>query len=161
MGTEDEATFGLLPNLTRGWARKGSKPIAPINFQRLYTNVFATRTKNNLVYTFSKRKRQKDFVNHCSQVVKKHKKIILFVDNGPCHKGKLVNAFLAAHKKTFRLFRFPKYSPELNPTEQCWKPGRKDLANRPLRSIAGVKYRLRKIYNNPKNMPKMYGYLSD
>jgi len=161
VGAEDEATFGLLPNVTRGWARKGSRPTAPINFQRKYTNVFATRTKLGFVYTFSKKKKQKDFIRHCNQVKKRHKKIILFVDNGPCHKGKLVDAFLAAHRKTFRIFRFPKYCPELNPVEQCWKPGRKDLANRPLRTVAGVKYRLQKIFGTPKNMPKMYGYLRD
>ena len=161
MGCEDEATFGLLPSVTRGWARKGSRPTAPINFQRDYTNVFATRTKRALVYTFFKRKKQPQFVAHCQQVVKRFNKIALFVDNGPCHKGKLVEEFIQRHRKSFRLIRFPTYSPELNPAEPCWKPGRKDLANRALRTVAGVKYRLRKIFDNPKNMPRMFQYLSD
>jgi len=161
VGCEDEASFGLLPNVRRGWARKGSHPTAPVNFQRKYTNVFATRTKRSLVYCFFKRKRQKQFVQHCKQVVKRFNKVALFVDGGPCHKGKLVEAFLHDHRKTFRLIRFPKYAPELNPAEPCWQPGRKDLANRALRTVEGVKYRLRKIYDNPNNMPKMYEYLSD
>ena len=161
MGCEDEASFGLLPNVTRGWARKGSRPTAPVNFQRKYTNVFATRTKRALVYTFFKKKRQKQFVEHCKQVVRRFNKVALFVDSGPCHKGKQVREFLRKHRKTFRLIRFLKYAPELNPAEPCWKPARKDLANRALRTVAGVKYRLRKIYDNPKNMPKMYEYLSN
>jgi len=159
VGSEDEASYGLLPNVMRGWARRGSRPIAPINFQRKYTNVFATRTRRCLVYTFSKLKRQKQFVAHCEQALKRFGRLLLFVDSGPCHKGKLVDAFLRRNQKCFRLFRFPKYSPELNPTEQCWKPARKDLANRALRSVGGVKYRLRNIFDDPKNMPKMYAYL--
>ena len=161
MGCEDEATFGLLPNVMRGWARRGSRPIAPINFQRKYTNVFATRTQRCLVYSFSKKKKQKQFVAHCKQALKRFGRLVLFVDSGPCHGGKLVRAFLASRRKCFRLFRFSKYSPELNPTEQCWKPARKDLANRALQTVEGVKYRLRNVFNNPKNMPKMYEYLRD
>jgi transposase len=123
--------------------------------------VFATRSKRALVYTFFKRKKQPQFVAHCKQVVARFNKVALFVDNGPCHKGKLVEEFLRHHRKSFRLLRFPTYSPELNPAESCWKPGRKDLANRALRTVAGVKYRLRKIFDDPKNMPKMFQYLSD
>lgn len=123
--------------------------------------MFATRTKRALVYTFFKRKKQRQFVQHCKQVVERFNKVVLFVDSGPCHKGKTVDEFIRNHRKSFRLFRFPKYSPELNPVEQCWKPGRKDLSNRALRTVAGVKYRLRKIFDDPNNMPKMYEYLCD
>lgn len=161
MGCEDEATFGLLPNVTRGWAVKGSRPIAPVNFQRKYTNVFGTRTARSFHFTFSKRKKQKQFIKHCAQLLERFKKIILFVDSGPCHKGRLVKEFLRVNRRCFRLFRFPAYSPELNPTEQCWKPARRDVANRALRTVDGIKKRLRNIFNNPKNMPKMYKYLCD
>jgi len=123
--------------------------------------VFGTRTARSFHVTFSKRKRQKQFIKHCKQLLEKFKKIILFVDGGPCHKGKMVEEFLRVKRKRFRLFRFPKYSPELNPTEQCWKPARKDVANRALRTVEGVKYRLRNIFDDPKNMPKMFHYLRD
>ena len=56
MGTEDEATFGLIPTVARGWARKGSKPIAIIDKKPKAINVFALRTKKTFVYSFSKSK---------------------------------------------------------------------------------------------------------
>jgi hypothetical protein len=62
VGTQDEATFGLIPIIQRGWARKGSKPIVNINQSNRYTNVFAARSKRSFVFSFRKNKRQKDFI---------------------------------------------------------------------------------------------------
>jgi transposase len=57
--------------------------------------------------------------------------------------------------------RFPAYTPELNPIEQCWKPARAALANRVLRTLPAAQYHLRKNFDNPKSMPKMFQYLRD
>ena len=64
-------------------------------------------------------------------------------------------------KKTVKLDYFPKCSPEENPTEQCWKPGRNILANRVIPSLNAAKYHLRKTFNDTKAMPKMFHYLRD
>jgi len=86
---------------------------------------------------------------------------LLFVDNAKAHKGAKVKAYLQNHKKTVKLAYFPKCSPEENPTEQCWKPGRNALANRILPSLNAAKYHLRKTFNNTKELPKMFQYLRD
>jgi len=158
---QDEATFGLIPNVTRGWARKGSRPVAPQNYQHKYTNVFGARTKRTFVFSFTKRKTQRQFVAFLQKLSKRWGKVCLFIDNAPWHRGKLVDNFLTAHRKTFRIVRFPKYCPELNPVEPCWKPARKTINNRLIVSLPAMKYHLQKVFNNPFLMPRMFNYLSD
>ena len=159
MGAQDEATFGLLPLIARGWARKGSKPIVTINSKHECINVFGARTKRAFVYAFAKRKTQREFTRFLSKLQRQWNRVLLFVDNGPCHHGKIVDKFLAEHRKTFKLRYFLKYTPELNPTEQCWKPARKALANRVLRTLPAAQYHLRKTFNNAKGLPKYFQYL--
>ena len=161
MACEDEATFGLIPLVARGWAKKGSKPIVTINHQHKFTNVFGARTKNDFIFCFSKRKKQRDFIRFAEKMLKRWKRILLFVDSGPCHKGKLVQAFLEKNYHRFRLKKFLTYTPELNPVEQCWKPARKTLADRLLKTLPAAKYHLQKTFNNKKNLPKMFTYLRD
>jgi transposase len=54
------------------------------------------------------------------------RKIILIIDNGPCHnldaEGK---AWLAANRHRIELHRLPPYSPELNAIEGVWKTTRR------------------------------------
>jgi transposase len=158
---QDEATFGLIPNVVRGWARKGSHPVALRHFQHKNTNVFGARTKRTFVYSFKKKKTQRQFVAFLSMLSKRWGRFCLFIDGAPGHKGKILDAFLGSHKKTIRIIRFPKYCPELNPVEPCWKPARKDVGNRLIVSIDAMKYHLRKVFENPFLMPKMFSYLSD
>lgn len=161
MGTQDEATFGLIPIIQRGWAKKGSKPTVNVTQANKYTNVFAARSKRSFVFSFRKNKRQKDFVAFLEKLIKRWSKVLLFVDNARAHHGKLVNEFLQRHKKTFKLEYFLAYTPELNPTEPCWKPARKKLSNRLLKTLSAAQYHLRKVFNNKKEMPKMFHYLGD
>ena len=86
---------------------------------------------------------------------------MLFVDNAKAHKGALVQEYLRTHEKSVKLDFFPKCTPEENPTEQCWKPGRNALANRVLPSLNAAKYHLRKTFDNEKAMPKMFKYLRE
>lgn len=158
---QDEATFGLIPNVVRGWARKGSRPVAPRHFQHKKTNVFGARTKRTFVFSFMKKKTQRQFVAFLSKLSKRWGKFCLFIDSAPCHKGKMYETFLKSHRKTVRIIRFPKYCPELNPVEPCWKPGRRDLGNRLVVSLDSMKYHLRKVFGNPFLMPKMFSYLSN
>ena len=152
VGCEDEATFGLLPIIQRGWAKRGSRPVVEINSKNVCTNIFGARSIHSFVYSFSKRKKQRDFVKFSDKLVKRWGKVLLFVDNGPCHHGKIVDKFLSSHEKTFRLEFFSTYSPDLNPQEQCWKPARKKLSNRFLPSIESAKYHLAVVFS-PIRMP--------
>ena len=161
MGTEDEATFGLIPTVARGWARKGSRPVAVIDKIPEATNVFALRTKKTFTYSFSKSKKQRPFTRFLDKIMKRFGRMLLFIDYAPGHHGKIVNAFLAKHPKTLKIEYFPHYTPELNPSEQCWQPARKKLTTKTLHTIPAMQYHLRRTFNNTKNLPKMFEYLGD
>jgi hypothetical protein len=161
VGTQDEATFGLIPLIMRGWARRGSHPFVKINHKNVCTNVFGARSKKSFVYFFRKKKRQKQFIEFLELLRKRWREYLLFVDGAKAHGGKKVQAYLEKHKKSIKLEYFPKCSPEMNPTEQCWKPGRNALANRVLPSLNAAKYHLQKTFDDQKTMPKMFKYLRD
>jgi transposase len=161
VGAEDEASFGLIPQVSRGWAKKGSRPTTTINHANKYTNCFGARSKKSFVFKFSKHKRQPDFVDFLKKLYKRWGPTLLYVDGARAHKGKQVEKFLTEHKQTFRLEFFPKYTPELNPVEPCWKPARQKLSNRLIKTLPAAKYHLQKTFNNKRNMPKMFQYLSD
>jgi len=161
VGAGDEATFGLIPLVARGWARKGSRPVVSVNHANKYTNVFGARSAGSFVFSFSKTKKQRDFVRFVEKLGKRWGKVLLFVDNAKAHRGKLVDGFLARHERTFRLEYFPKYTPELNPAEPCWKPAKRKLSNRLIKTLPAAQYHLRKVFNDKKAMPKMFNYLRD
>jgi transposase len=67
------------------------------------------------------------FLGFLKRLVRRHEqKIILIIDNGPCHnleaEGK---EWLAANKRRIELRRLPPYSPELNAIEGVWKTTRR------------------------------------
>lgn len=156
---QDEATFGLIPRTAKGWAKKGSRPVASMNHQYKSVNVFGTRSKRNFVFSFSKKKNQKTFVKHLDSLRKLWSRVCLFTDNAPWHKGRVVDEYLNTHKKTFKLKYFPKYCPELNPVEPCWKPARRKTANRLIHTVPAMQYHLRETLKDPKTLPKMFKYL--
>jgi len=160
VASQDEATFGLIPWVVRGWARKGSRPIAHQAYQHKCIHIFGARSKREFVYSFSKKQNQRCFVAFLEKLSKRWGKVLLFIDNAPWHKGKLVNEFMAAHADTFKIEYFLKYCPELNPVEPCWKPARKTVGNRMVGSISTMKYHLKKVFDDPFSMPKMFQYLS-
>lgn len=123
--------------------------------------MFGARSVCSFVFLFSKKKNQRAFVRFLEKLLKRWGRVCLFVDNGPCHHGAIVDAFLRSHRKTFRLFYFPTYSPQVNPVEQCWKPARRALSNRVLLSLPSVKYYLRKEFGSEDFLPKMFKYLSN
>jgi len=123
--------------------------------------VFGARSQRSFVFLFSKRKNQKAFVRFLEKLLKRWGRVCLFADNGPCHHGEIVDEFLSSHCKTFRLFNFPKYSPQVNPVEQCWKPARKALSNRVLLSLPSAKYLLRREFDSEDFLPKMFKYLAN
>lgn len=88
-------------------------------------------------------------------------KFLLFADNYKPHSNGIVGDYLRKHKRTVKLAYFPKYSPEVNPTEQCWKVGKQALSNRLVKTLPAAKYHLRKAFRNRKAMPSFFEYLRD
>ncbi len=58
----------------------------------------------------------------------KGKKVLLFWDNAPWHKGDAMKKFLDTCTN-FLIINFPTYSPDKNPQEQLWKAGRTNVTH--------------------------------
>ena len=54
--------------------------------------------------------------------------VVLVWDNGSIHKRKDLKAFLQRIAR-LHVYPFPAYAPELNPIEQVWTHGKRDLSN--------------------------------
>ena len=159
VGAEDEATFGLIPRPGRGWARRGSRKVVLVEARYHARQVFAARSARSFVFCLCRRKRQKEFLAFLKKLHRRWGKVLLFLDNVRAHRGRQVQAYERSHRKTLRLEFFPAYTPELNPVEPCWKPGRQALANRLLRTVPALQYHLRKTFRQKTLLPKMFSYL--
>lgn len=54
--------------------------------------------------------------------------VFVIWDGGKIHRSKIVQKFLARQRR-LHVYRFPGYAPELNPVEQAWTHGKRDLSN--------------------------------
>lgn len=55
--------------------------------------------------------------------------ILVFLDGAGFHRSTMVKEYLKANYGIFEFFRFPTYSPDLNPQEHVWKALRKHLSS--------------------------------
>jgi transposase len=122
---EDETGFSKHPRVTRVWTRPGQRRRVPTRSEhRQRLNVFGwvapltgwhgllrlPRGNTRAFLTLLRRLRHR----------LRGKRIHLYVDRAPWHRGLLVDAYLAAHPD-LRLDYLPSYQPGLNPQERIWR----------------------------------------
>lgn len=61
------------------------------------------------------------FLKKVLKTRKKHKKLIMVLDNARYHHAIMLKPWLTKHKKEIQLLFLPPYSPELNHIERVWK----------------------------------------
>ena len=114
---------------TKIWAKKGSKPLFPSQTGKGKVKIFgALNNKKGRVITYGSKKIDRhSFIKFLVKILHYHKKVYLIVDNASWHKAKDVKKFLRENRHRLRIEHFPPYSPEYNPSEQCWKSVKRDL----------------------------------
>jgi transposase len=124
----DESEALTHPYLARCWARRGSdlRIQAPGQAKkRAMLGAFDPVRRRLLVHT-SPTKRSTDFINLLDQLgatygtAKRARPLVAVLDNGPIHCSKLTTKALAA-RPWLTLQWLPKYAPELNDIERCWR----------------------------------------
>jgi transposase len=134
----DESEALTHPYLARCWARRGSdlRIQAPGQAKkRAMLGAFDPLRRRLLVHT-SPTKRSTDFVALLDQLgaaygtTERTRPLVAVLDNGPIHCSKLTTRALA--ERTWLTVEWlPKYAPELNDIERCWRDLKQHyLANR-------------------------------
>ena len=73
------------------------------------------------------------FMDKIVELCPEYQVFMMFVDRASYHRAKLVRKHiyeLRTHAKNFKFVWLPRYSPELNPIEQLWKPFGTNVHNR-------------------------------
>ena len=134
----DESEALTHPYLARCWARRGSdlRIQAPgQSKKRAMLGAFDPVSRRLLVHT-SPTKRSTDFIDLLDQLgaaygtAERTRPLVAVLDNGPIHTSKLTTKALA-QRTWLTLEWLPKYAPELNDIERCWRDLKQHyLANR-------------------------------
>jgi transposase len=134
----DESEALTHPYLARCWARRGTELRIQAPGQakkRAMLGAFDPVRRQLLVHA-SATKRSADFVALLDQLgaaygtAERARPLVAVLDNGPIHRSKLTTRALA-QRPWFTLEWLPKYAPELNDIERCWRDLKQhQLANR-------------------------------
>jgi len=148
----DESEALTHPYLARCWARRGAdlRIEAPgQSKKRAMLGAFDPVRRSLLVHT-SLTKRSTDFIDLLDQLgaaygtAERARPLVAVLDNGPIHCSKLTTKALA-QRTWLTLEWLPKYAPELNDIERCWRDLKQHyLANRTVADLDALE---RAIHN--------------
>src|SRR4051794_10497659 len=134
----DESEALTHPYLARCWARRGTELRIQAPGQakkRVMPGAFDPVRRRLLVHT-SPTKRSTDFIALLDQLgatygtTERTRPLVAVLDNRPIHRSKLTTRALA-QRTWLTLEWLPKYAPELNDIERCWRDLKQhQLANR-------------------------------
>jgi hypothetical protein len=134
----DESEARTHPYLAHCWARRGTELRIEAPGQakrRAMLGAFDPVHRRLLVRT-SASKRSADFVDLLDElgpacgIRERRKPLVIVIDNGPIHTSKISTKALA-ERSWLTVEWLPKYAPELNEIERCWRDlKRHHLANR-------------------------------
>jgi hypothetical protein len=113
----DEATFRMVPTLTRIWAKKGSRPAIPTHDDK--RKVVITGGTNPVTgkihFRLSGSASQEAALAFLKQIRRRYpgEEIVILLDRGPSHKAGIVKEYAKQDGK-MHLIRLPAYAPELD-----------------------------------------------
>jgi len=81
--------------------------------------------------------------------------VVLVWDRGNIHKRQDVKAFLRRHNGRLHVYPFPAYAPELNPAEQVWTHGKRDLSNSTHEDLGTLRPHLRRSFRRIQNSQQL------
>lgn len=129
---QDEMSAGCSPRKGYGWTLDKRLEVRAPQRHRQRVNCFGAvdPMDGEIIQMTSKEAKAQAFVLFLNKIAKKysHKNILLYLDNLPVHKSRVVKRFLKKHSNMQIRF-MPPYSPELNPQEQWWNYERKKFLN--------------------------------
>lgn len=130
--TFDEAGFRLVPVYKRVWYMKGEKPKGFFFWSNKKLEIFGALTDGkkfyHQYYDSMNTLTYKAFLYGFVKKLPKGKYVFVF-DNASYHKSSTIKKYLQSLSEDIKVEFLPPYSPELNPTETCWKIIRQNVTN--------------------------------
>ena len=141
----DEVTFRLVPFLRKVWAPIGSKPKGIFWWSNKKANMFGALVDGKeLFYEWFDKLNTSAFIAFMQRFVatlNPNKKYVFIFDNGPAHKSKKSQEYLASLGENIFIEFLPPYSPQLNCIETCWRIIRYNVTNSNVfQTIESLKY---------------------
>lgn len=130
--TFDEASFRLVPVYKRVWFLKGQKPKGIFFWSNKKINIIgALIDGKEFYYEWHTSLNTVTFYFFINNFLEKYpnKKFVFIFDNVGYHKTSPIIEIFNQHKDRIKVEFLPTYSPELNPTETCWKIIRNNVTN--------------------------------
>lgn len=128
----DEATFRMVPTLTRIWAKKGSKPMIPTHDDKRKVVITGGTdpVSGKTHFYLSESAAQEAALTFVKQIRRRYPdmEIVILLDGAPSHKANILKEYAEQDKK-LHLEPLPKYSPKLNIQEDIWKWLRKRITH--------------------------------
>lgn len=161
----DEMTITTQTTTQKIWLPEGQNPIiehANVRHRRHFYGFLNIKTGEQIAF---KTYKQTSEISAAvvSKVLKKYadKKVVLFWDNAPWHKGKYMKQFLL-NCKDFLILNFPPYAPEENPQEHVWKALRAKIThNTFIRDIDKTSRDILIYLNNTLFKYKFFGFTAN
>ena len=130
--TFDESSFRLVPVYRRVWYIRGEKPKGVFFWSNKKLIIFgALIDGKELFYEFYDSLNSLTYKAFLSSFIEElpRGKYVFLLDNAPYHKSSSIRNYLSQLDKNIVVEFFPPYTPELNPTETCWKTIRHNVTN--------------------------------
>lgn len=129
---EDEARIEEKAGIKPVWYPKGKQPIIKVNTSKKAKSFYGalnvkTGQEHAQGYDWQNQENTVDFLKYLRKLYPL-KKIMLFWDGAPWHKGKRIRKYLK-RTRNLLLVPFPPYSPELNPQEIVWRIARQKVTH--------------------------------
>lgn len=129
---EDETHLETNPHLGRVWHRIGEQPTLPAAGTNRRLTVFGSVEVlgRGRIEVLQARQDSAGFIRYLDALDARHaatgRKMILVLDNGPCHTSTATQQALAQRAAWLEVIPLARYSPHLNPKEREWRILKRD-----------------------------------
>lgn len=140
----DQTRRRLKTNLGRGWFKRGTRANVEIAEKWEATNLLGALSENgNTQFYQSESNVNSEVTIHFLKALQEEfgEELILVLDNAPYFASKKVQKF-AASTGIERCY-LPRYSPQMNPVEECWRQLALTLNNRLFEDLEQMNHKIR------------------
>ncbi len=142
----DESVFVYDSIVRKVWAKKGSKPmIVTTGSHKKFFEFGSVALDKSTLFRSYDRMDSKIFISYMNRLKREYGKFVLFYDGAPWHTSGEVEKFLKKNRKKIIPIRFPRCSPELNPSEEYWNQAKRGLLDSSVPESFG---KMRKVVSN-------------